>query len=305
MQHYQFEVDEASSKKRLDVFLSENLPEISRSRLKKLIDEKRVTVNERSRPAGYKVRVKEKIEFHIPPLEKLDTAPENIPLDIIFEDEHMLAVNKPAGMVVHPAPGHSRGTLVNALLHHCKDLSGIGGVERPGIVHRLDKETSGLVLIAKTEAAHKNLAAQFKKREIKKEYLAFVKGNVKKENGTINSPVGRHQTQRKKMDTRPEYGRPACTHYQVLQRGRNWTYIKLYPETGRTHQIRVHLASIHHPVIGDKLYGGKNPNCGTPKMERQALHARCLELNHPLSGALLSFSVNLPFDMESFLQFQK
>ena len=217
----------------------------------------------------------------------------------------MLAVNKPAGMVVHPAPGHSRGTLVNALLHHCKDLSGIGGVERPGIVHRLDKETSGLVLIAKTEAAHKNLAAQFKKREIKKEYLAFVKGNVKKENGTINSPVGRHQTQRKKMDTRPEYGRPACTHYEVLQRGRNWTYIKLYPETGRTHQIRVHLASIHHPVIGDKLYGGKNPNSGTLKMERQALHARYLELNHPFSGKLLSFSANLPFDMESFLQSQK
>ena len=145
MQHYQFEVDEASSKKRLDVFLSENLPEISRSRLKKLIDEKRVTVNERCRPASYKVQIKEKIEFHIPPLKQLDTVSENIPLDIIFEDEHILAVNKPAGMVVHPAPGHSRGTLVNALLHHCKDLSGIGGVERPGIVHRLDKETSGPV----------------------------------------------------------------------------------------------------------------------------------------------------------------
>ena len=232
--------------------------------------------------------------------------PQKILLSIIYEDQDLIVINKPAGMVVHPAPGHSRGTLVNALLHHCKDLSGIGGVERPGIVHRLDKETSGLVLIAKTEAAHKNLTAQFKKREIKKEYLAFVKGNVKKENGTINSPVGRHQTQRKKMDTRPEYGRPACTHYEVLQRGRNWTYIKLYPETGRTHQIRVHLASIHHPVIGDKLYGGKNPNCGdTLKMERQALHARCLELNHPLSGAFLSFSVNLPFDMENFLQFQK
>ena len=169
----------------------------------------------------------------------------------------------------------------------------------------MDKETSGLVLIAKTEAAHKNLAAQFKKREIKKEYLAFVKGNVKKENGTINSPVGRHQTQRKKMDTRPEYGRPACTHYEVLQRGKNWTYIKLHPETGRTHQIRVHLASIHHPVIGDKLYGGKNPNSGTLKMARQALHARYLELNHPFSGTLLSFAANLPFDMESFLQSHK
>ncbi len=305
MQCFEFEVDEASSKKRLDVFLSENLPEISRSRLKKLIDEDQVTVNEKSRPAGYKVRVKEKIVFKIPPLERLDTASENIPLEIIFEDEHMLAVNKPAGMVVHPAPGHSQGTLVNALLHHCKDLSGIGGVERPGIVHRLDKETSGLVLVAKTEAAHKILAAQFKKREIKKEYRAFVKGNVKKDNGTIDSPVGRHQTQRKKMDTRLGHGRPACTHYEVLQRGKNWTYLKLHPETGRTHQIRVHLASIHHPVIGDKLYGGKNPNSGPLKMERQALHAHHLELNHPISGVLLSLFTDLPFDMESFLQSHK
>jgi len=305
MENYEFEVDEASNKKRLDVFLSENLPEISRSRLKKLIDEKCVTVNEKSRPAGYKVRVKEKIEFQVPPIEPLDATSEDIPLEIIFEDEHMLAVNKPAGMVVHPAPGHSKGTLVNALLHHCKDLSGIGGVERPGIVHRLDKETSGLVLVAKTEAAHKTLAARFKKREIKKEYLAFVKGNVKKNSGTIDSPVGRHQTQRKKMDTREGHGRPACTHYEVLQRGENWTYLKLRPETGRTHQIRVHLASIHHPVLGDKLYGGKNPNSGTLKMERQALHACHLELRHPISEAPLSFSANLPFDMESFLQSHK
>lgn len=305
MKNYEFEVDEASGKKRLDVFLSENLPEFSRSRLKKLIDEKQVTVNEKSRPAGYKVRVKEKIEFQVPPLEPLDTASENIPLDIIYEDEHMLAVNKPAGMVVHPAPGHSSGTLVNALLHHCKDLSGIGGVERPGIVHRLDKETSGLVLVAKSEAAHKILVTQFKKREIKKEYLAFVKGNVKKDNGTIDSPVGRHKTQRKKMGTGGNHSRSACTHYEVMQRGKNWTYLKLHPETGRTHQIRVHLASIHHPVIGDKLYGGKNPNSGILKMERQALHARHLELKHPISEVPLSLSANLPFDMENFLQSHK
>ena len=214
----------------------------------------------------------------------------------------MLVVNKPAGMVVHPAPGHSRGTLVNALLHYCKDLSGIGGIERPGIVHRLDKETSGLVLVAKTEAAHKNLAAQFKKREIKKEYCALVKGNVKKEKGTIDSAVGRHQPQRKKMDT--GHGRPACTYFEVLQRGKNWTYLKLHPETGRTHQIRVHLASIHHPVLGDKLYGGKSPNPENLKMDRQALHARQLELIHPISGKSFSFSAELPFDMESFLLFQ-
>jgi 23S rRNA pseudouridine1911/1915/1917 synthase len=305
MQHYEFEVDETSSKKRLDVFLSENLQEISRSRLKKLIDEDCVTVNAKSRPAGYKMRLGEKVALQLPPLEILNTASENIPLDIIFEDEHMLAVNKPAGMVVHPAPGHSAGTLVNALLHHCDDLSGIGGVERPGIVHRLDKETSGLVLIAKSETAHKTLALQFKNREIKKEYLAFVKGKVKNDKGSIDSPVGRHRTQRKKMSTGGNQSRPACTRYEVLQHCKNWTYLKLLPETGRTHQIRVHLASLHHPVIGDKLYGGKNPNSGTLKMDRQALHASHLELNHPISGVSLSFSANLPIDMENFLQSHK
>ena len=305
MQCYEFEVDEASSKKRLDVFLSENLPEISRSRLKKLIDENRVVVNSKFRPAGYKVRVKEKIEFQVPPLEKPEATSENIPLDIIFEDEHLLAINKPAGMVVHPGPGHSTGTLVNALLYHCNDLSGIGGVERPGIVHRLDKETSGLVLVAKTEAAHKVLADKFKNREIKKEYLAFVKGNVKNDNGSINSPIGRHKTQRKKIDTRGDHERQACTQYEVLQRCKNWTYLKLRPETGRTHQIRVHLASLHHPVIGDKLYGGKNPNSGVLKLSRHALHAHHLGLNHPISGTPLSLSSNLPIDMENFLQSHK
>lgn len=305
MQHYEFEVDETSTKKRLDVFLSENLQEISRSRLKKLINENRVTVNAKSRPAGYKMRLGERVELQLPPLEMLDTTSENIPLDIIFEDEHILAVNKPAGMVVHPAPGHSTGTLVNALLHHCEDLSGIGGVERPGIVHRLDKETSGLVLIAKSETAHKILAMQFQNREIKKEYLAFVKGNVKNDKGSIDSPVGRHKTQRKKMGTGGNHSRPAYTHYEVLQRCKSWTYLKLRPKTGRTHQIRVHLASLHHPVIGDKLYGGKTPNTGMLKMDRQALHASHLELNHPVSGVSLSFSVNLPIDMESFLQSHK
>lgn len=305
MQRYEFEVDEASSKKRLDVFLSENLPDISRSQLKKLIDDDRVTVNSKSRPPGYKIHSKDKVELTIPALEPLNTVPENIPLNIIFEDDHMMAVNKPAGMVAHPAPGHSKGTLVNALLDHCDGLSGIGGVERPGIVHRLDKETSGLMLVAKTEAAHEALAAQFKKREIQKEYLAFVKGNVKKDKGVVESPIGRHKTHRKKMDTADNSGRPACTHYEVLQRRKNWTYLKLRPATGRTHQIRVHLASIHHPVIGDKLYGGKNLNSGSLKMGRHALHARHLELNHPVKGTSMSLSAVLPVDMENFLQSQE
>tara|TARA_Y100001934_G_scaffold12542_1_gene15593 strand:+ start:876 stop:1799 length:924 start_codon:yes stop_codon:yes gene_type:complete len=302
MQHHKFEVDEISNKKRLDVFLSECLPNISRSRLKKLINDNRVMVNSKPRSAGYKVRTKEKIEIEIPLIEPLKTTSENIPLNIVFEDEYLLAINKPAGMVVHPAPGHYTGTLVNALLYHCNDLSGIGGVERPGIVHRLDKETSGLVLVAKTEAAHKALALQFKKREIKKEYLSFVKGNVKKNKGSIESLIGRHKTHRKKMIAVENNGRSACTHYEVLHRFKNYTYIKLQPETGRTHQIRVHMASINHPVIGDKLYGGKNPNLGIFKMERHALHAYQLEFKHPILEKSLSLTAALPTDMEKILK---
>tara|TARA_Y100000588_G_scaffold27533_1_gene26940 strand:+ start:873 stop:1796 length:924 start_codon:yes stop_codon:yes gene_type:complete len=304
MQHHKFEVDEISNKKRLDVFLSECLPNISRSRLKKLINDSRVMVNSKPRSAGYKVRTKEKIGVEIPLIEPLKTTSENIPLNIVFEDEYLLAINKPAGMVVHPAPGHYTGTLVNALLYHCNDLSGIGGVERPGIVHRLDKETSGLVLVAKTEATHKALALKFKKREIKKEYLSFVKGNVKKNKGSIESLIGRHKTHRKKMIAVRNNGRSACTHYEVLQRFKNYTYIKLQPETGRTHQIRVHMASINHPVIGDKLYGGKNPNLGNFKMERHALHACQLEFKHPILEKPLSLRASLPTDMEKILKSQ-
>ena len=304
MQHHKFEVDEISNKKRLDVFLSECLPNISRSRLKKLINDNRVMVNSKPRSAGYKVRTKEKIGVEIPLIEPLKTTSENIPLNIVFEDEYLLAINKPAGMVVHPAPGHYTGTLVNALLYHCNDLSGIGGVERPGIVHRLDKETSGLVLVAKTEATHKALALQFKKRKIKKEYLSFVKGNVKKDTGSIESLIGRHKTHRKKMVAVRNNGRSACTHYEVLQRFKNYTYIKLQPETGRTHQIRVHMASINHPVIGDKLYGGKNPNLGTFKMERHALHACQLEFKHPILEKPLSLKAALPMDMQKILKSQ-
>ena len=308
MQHYQFEVDEASSKKRLDVFLSENLPEISRSRLKKLIDEKRVTVNARSRPAGYKVRVKEKIEFHIPPLEKLDTAPENIPLDIIFEDEHMLAVNKPAGMVVHPAPGHSRGTLVNALLHHCKDLSGIGGVERPGIVHRLDKDTTGLMVVAKTLTAHAHIVEQLQSREMGREYETVVAG-VMTSGGTINEPIARSTKNRKKMAVTP-FGKKAVTHYRVLERFPAHTHIRVKLETGRTHQIRVHMSHIKRPIIGDSTYGGRfklPPGVSSELKEelqnfgRQALHAKKITLIHPKTQEEMSWESELPDDMQSLL----
>jgi 23S rRNA pseudouridine1911/1915/1917 synthase len=298
MEKYEFRVSPVSSQQRLDVFLSAQHVKISRSRLKKLIVDGRVTVNGVVRSVGYKIREGDQIRLQIPASVPLDTIAEPIPLNIIFEDEYLLAINKPAGIVVHPAPGHYTGTLVNALLHHCKDLSGIGGVERPGIVHRLDKDTSGLVMVAKTESAHKNLAAQFKNREIRKEYLAIVKGNVKRDRGLIHATIGRHKVHRKKMDTRALNGREASTEYQVVHRGKNWSYLELWPKTGRTHQIRVHLASIHHPVIGDQLYGGKSTDL---KIPRQALHAHRLDLKHPITGLSLSFQASLPTDMEDFL----
>jgi 23S rRNA pseudouridine1911/1915/1917 synthase len=300
MKQYEFEVtSDDSSRERLDVFLSAQQTEISRSRLKKLIVEGRVTVNGSNRPAGYKVRLGDRITIQVPDLVTLDASPEPIPLDIIFEDEHLIAVDKPAGMVVHPAPGHSAGTLVNALLHHCKDLAGIGGVERPGIVHRLDKDTSGLIIVAKREPAHKTLVKQFKERKIYKEYLAIVKGNVKKDEDSIHDAIGRHKKHRKKMDIRALNGREAYTEYQVIHRSKIWSYVRLMPKTGRTHQIRVHMASIHHPVIGDNLYGGKSTH---HQMERQALHAHRLQLKHPVTGLNLSFFSPLPSDMTTFLQ---
>ena len=302
MEQYEFKVDSDSSRERLDIFLSVQQTEISRSRLKKLIVEGRVTVNGVEQRAGYKVRAGDRIMIQVPSLVGLDTSPEAIPLNIIFEDEYLIALDKPVGMVVHPAPGHSSGTLVNALLYHCNDLSGIGGVERPGIIHRLDKDTSGLVIAAKTESAHKNLARQFKKREIRKEYLAIVKGNVKKDKGSIHASIGRHKVHRKKMDTRALNGREAQTEYEVVHRSEGWSFLRLWPKTGRTHQIRVHLASIHHPIIGDKLYGGKSTH---HKMDRQALHAHRLELKHPITGSNLSFCAPLPPDMVVFLQLHR
>ena len=302
MKQYEFKVDSDSSRERLDIFLSVQQTEISRSRLKKLIVEGRVTVNGVEQRAGYKVRAGDRIMIQVPSPVGLDTSPEAIPLNIIFEDEYLIALDKPVGMVVHPAPGHSSGTLINALLYHCNDLSGIGGVERPGIVHRLDKDTSGLVIAAKTESAHKNLARQFKKREIRKEYLAIVKGNVKKDKGSIHASIGRHKVHRKKMDTRALNGREAQTEYEVVHRSEGWSFLRLWPKTGRTHQIRVHLASIHHPIIGDKLYGGKSTH---HKMDRQALHAHRLELKHPITGSNLSFCAPLPPDMVVFLQLHR
>ncbi len=261
-----------------------------------------MSVNGEPVRAKYKVKPGDIVQLRVPDPTPLDLPAEPIPLHIVFEDECMLVVDKPPGMVVHPAPGHSTGTLVNALLHHCKDLSGIGGVERPGIVHRLDKDTSGLVLVAKSELAHRSLARQFKQREIKKVYLALVRGNVLQDKGVIDLAIGRHKIHRKKMAVRQEGGRSASTAFEVIARYPHFSYLRLFPKTGRTHQIRVHVAEMGHPILSDKIYGGKLEKHMI--LPRQALHAHQLEIRHPISGEPKVFVSPLPEDLDLFLKNQ-
>lgn len=301
MQTLSYHIDAAGQGRRLDIFLAEAQSEVSRSRIKKLIEEQRVTVNGSAVSAHYKLKSGDRVELCVPAPAPMDALAEPIALNIVYEDDCMLAVDKPAGLVVHPAPGHQTGTLVNALLHHCSYLAGIGGVQRPGIVHRLDKDTSGLVMVAKTDAAHQSLTRQFKDRTLTKVYLALVKGKVASDNGIIDSPIGRHKIHRKKMTSGAPHGREAKTRYEVIQRFGHFTYLRLYPKTGRTHQIRVHLASIKHPVLGDTLYGGSlDPKY--PGLSRQALHAHRLELLHPESGQPLVLESPLPPDMAAYLK---
>ncbi|HIL26993.1 MAG TPA: RluA family pseudouridine synthase [Nitrospinaceae bacterium] len=300
MRRFEFLVDPNDQALRLDVFLSESQNEFSRSRLKKLIEQGHASVNDSLAQAKYKLKAGDRVILSVCPPIVSGIEAESIPLKIIYEDEAMLAVNKPAGMVVHPAPGHAKGTLVNALLSHCSDLSGIGGVERPGIVHRLDKDTSGVVLIAKNEIAPRSLAGQFKNRKIKKTYLALVRGVVKSASGIIDTSIGRHKINRKKMTATLDQGRQAETRYKVLETLGHFTYIQLFPKTGRTHQIRVHLASIHHPILGDKLYGGIITGSYL-KMPRQALHAHKIEIEHPINKLPLVFEASLPPDINNYL----
>jgi len=267
--------------------------DLSRSFAQKLIEKEFISVNGTPTKSKYKLKVGDHIEGSIPEPEPLDVIAENIPLKIIYEDECLIVVDKPAGMVVHPAPGHTNGTLVNALLYHCKDLTGIGGVERPGIVHRLDKDTSGIVAVAKTESTFKSIATQFHDRKIKKVYLALVKGVLRQMQGTIDSPIGRHKTQRKKMAIDDD-GRESQTRYELIKQYDGFAYIRLHPATGRTHQIRVHMASIGNPVLGDDLYGGKTVKGAI--MKRQALHAHKLELEYP-EGRSLKLESPLPEDI--------
>lgn len=246
----------------------------------------------RHQNANYKTQSGDYIEFHIPDPEVLDILPENIPLDILYEDDYVLVVNKPKDMVVHPSAGHTSGTLVNAVMAHCGEhLSGINGVLRPGIVHRIDKDTTGALLICKDDVVHRDLAEQLKEHSIKRRYRAVVQGNLKEDEGTVNAPVGRHPTDRKKMAINHKNGKKAITHYKVLERFGQATYIECRLETGRTHQIRVHMASLGHPLLGDTVYGSsKNPY----HLQGQALHAMILGFVHPITGEYLEFEAPLP-----------
>ena len=292
MEILEFSVDGSENGIRIDRYLSEKNAELSRSYLQKLLKEQGITVNGREVKANYKVQAGDEIRISLPDLSEPDILPEDIPLDILYEDEDVMVVNKPKGMVVHPSAGHTSGTLVNAILFHCQgNLSGINGVMRPGIVHRIDKDTTGALLICKNDVAHRDLAEQLKEHSIKRRYRAIVSGNLKDDEGTVEGPIGRHPVDRKKMAINYKNGKEAITHYKVLERFGNATYIECRLETGRTHQIRVHMTSIGHPLLGDEVYGsGKNPY----HLQGQALHAMVLGFVHPRTGEYLEFTSPLP-----------
>lgn len=277
---------------RIDKFLSNAVPDISRSYIQKLIDGGSVTVNGNNVKSNYKANSGDQIIVRLPEPEPLDILPEDIPLDILYEDSDILVVNKPKGMVVHPSAGHYSGTLVNAVMFHCREnLSGINGVLRPGIVHRIDKDTTGSLLICKNDVSHRELAEQLKNHDITRKYHAIVHGNLKQDTGTIDAPIGRHPADRKKMSVHAPHGRSAVTHYKVLERFGGFTYVECELETGRTHQIRVHMASIRHPILGDSVYG---PAKCPFKLEGQTLHAKVLGIRHPSTNEYMEFVAPLP-----------
>lgn len=277
---------------RIDRYLSGCLEDLSRSYIQKLVKDGNIRVDGRIVKANYKLSAGEEIRVLVPEPEVPDIRPENIPLDILYEDDDILVVNKPKGMVVHPAPGHYEHTLVNAVMHHCGErLSGINGVMRPGIVHRIDMDTTGSLLICKNDQAHRILAEQLKEHSITRRYHAIVHGNLKDDHGTVDAPIGRHPTDRKKMSTKAPNARSAVTHYSVLERFGDYTYIECELETGRTHQIRVHMSSIGHPILGDPVYG---PARCPYKLQGQTLHAKILGITHPSTGTYMEFDAPLP-----------
>lgn len=293
-------VDGTLSGERLDVAVARAREDLTRARVQKLIDEGSILVDGVPKKANYRLRVGERIEITVPEAKESDLAAENIELKILYEDRDVLVLEKPKGLVVHPAAGHWGGTLVNALLYHCDDLSGIGGEARPGIVHRLDKDTSGVLVVAKNDRAHLSLTAQFKEHSVTREYVAVVHGEPTAERGVIDAAIARHKTDRKKMAvTAQGKGRRAVTYFRVLEKFEGYALLALRLETGRTHQIRVHLASIGLPVVGDPVYGQKKQKF---RLSGQALHARLLGFMHPADGRYLEFSSEPPQEFEDLLQ---
>ncbi|MBE5907554.1 MAG: RluA family pseudouridine synthase [Lachnospiraceae bacterium] len=285
---------------RLDRFLTEMDSEHTRSFLQKVITDGGVLVNDKPAKANYKLRLDDVVELDIPEPVELEVLPEDIPLDILYEDADVLIVNKPKGMVVHPAPGHTVGTLVNAVLYHCKDeLSGINGVIRPGIVHRIDMNTTGSLIVCKNDKAHQDIAEQIKVHSIHRVYRGIVIGRVSDDEGVIHAPIGRHPIDRKKMAINEKNGKDAITHYKVLQRFERYTYMEFVLETGRTHQIRVHMASIGHPLLGDEVYG---PAKCPYQLQGQTLHAMTIGFKHPSTGEYVEFSAPLPEYFQHLLE---
>lgn len=284
---------------RLDSFLAESLPELSRSGAQKLMESGDVLVNGKPVKKNYKTRLGDQIEVTLPEPRVVDIQPEDIPLDILYEDQDVIVINKPKGLVVHPAPGHWSGTLVNALMFHCKDsLSGINGELRPGIVHRIDMDTSGLLIVAKNDFAHAALAEQLKDHSLSRIYEAVVVGNIRMDSGTINAPIGRHPVDRKRMAVTEKGSRPAVTHFEVLNRYQGYTHLRLRLETGRTHQIRVHLSWQNHPIVGDMVYG-RGKELG---LSSQCLHAKSLTFRHPRTGDPVTVTCELPDYFEQVLK---
>ncbi|UOQ43118.1 RluA family pseudouridine synthase [Halobacillus salinarum] len=295
-QHY--EVLENDQSKRIDKLLTDIISDASRSQIQSWLKNDRVEVNGTAVKSNYKVQRGDQISWTIPEVEPLELTAENIPLEIIHEDEDVIVVNKPSGMVVHPSAGHESGTLVNALLYHCRDLSGINGVERPGIVHRIDKDTSGLLMVAKNDLAHQSLVQQLSNKTVERKYVAIVHGDISHEYGTIDAPIGRDPKERQRMAV-VEDGREAVTHFQVLEHFKDFTYVECTLETGRTHQIRVHMRYINHPLAGDPKYGPRK----TWGLNGQALHAKSIGFSHPRTGEWKKFEVEAPQDFKEMLEY--
>ena len=292
MDEFRFEITEEMEYERIDKCLSMLIDSLSRSFIQKMIKEGSVSVNGQPVKGSYRVSAEDSVVFCLPKAVEPDIVPERIPLDILYEDDDIIVVNKPKGMVVHPAAGHYSGTLVNALMYHCgSSLSGINGVMRPGIVHRIDRDTTGSVIACKNDLAHNCIADQLKEHSVTRRYHAVCHGILKEESGIIDKPIGRHPTDRKKMAVNERNGKHAVTHYRVLKRFSNYTYIECELETGRTHQIRVHMSSIGHPVLGDETYGSRN----TPfRLQGQTLHAKILGFRHPSTGEYMELDAPLP-----------